>query len=775
MRKHPTKNAVQAAQAHSLHKHMHNVPDVMIPDLQWQLLVIRSECLLNGLIEKDSAAVYRHLVDVLRAGGMTWTNAIGEECPRCVPLWQLRQVLLSARALALPRIVIRILLMSFRTNLHGLVEMTDFLTNTVSFVSWMFDTAPGGAFLTEAAKVSRILEDEKANAEANELDMLMQSAVAANENRGDDQQGAGHQGVVDREGCEKQLVQLVTSHIWNEHGRGPVDVWHFQRAIMRHTDSAGGLTIAELRGLLGEVPFDPRTNKTLIPPIDHIRAWVPLYFQMKDAGVFYQPFLLGELFPYIPKVDIAPLDQAYPLFPPETSAASRRSTRRKSSLRLKRRISVADSDRSHGNPGRPDMLVWWHASSRASQSEAVPAEVRELQEKHEDLVKKRREARKAKREEALAEAAEETSGGSEKAGDEEDSPSDERDTAAVVSNSRQYPYWEPLSNCTGETPRIRSGHTACIYRSRFLYVFGGFDGEQCFDDLFRLDLHSLVWSKVEGRGDMPSGRASHTATSDELAGSMFIFGGSGSHFGYTNKCDLYEFAYDTSTWSLLCEMGISTNASPVRPAAADGTRPGAPAGETSADRTQITGPAGPTSSLTANSPSSPPLGMVEVQDAPTARYGQCMVQHNEQLYIWGGTHGTNYPTDMHRFDLVSKRWFGVPMSGEQPSGRYRHQALVRNDCMYVLGGSGTARYGDVFEFNLCTNTWKRLVCSGVGLFQQGRYAHAAVLQDSKVLVYGGNDGRRTNDLLTFDIDTQVWAQLPVHALEAPPGRDFHAA
>ncbi|KAF4756812.1 hypothetical protein FOZ63_030173 [Perkinsus olseni] len=695
--------------------------------------------------------------------------------------------------------------MSFRTNLHGLVEMTNFLTNTVSFVSWMFDTAPGGAFLTEAAKVSKILEDEKANAEANELDMLMQSAVAANANRGDEQQGGGHQGVVDRESCEKQLVQLVTSYIWNEHGRGTVDVWHFQRAIMRHSDSAGGLTIAELRGLLGEVPFDPRTNKTLIPPLDHIRAWVPLYFQMKDAGVFYQPFSLGELFPYIPKVNIGPLDQAYPLFPPETSAATRRSSRRKSSLRLKRRTSVADSDRSSGNPTRSDMLVAGEshdpssavshrrtflapmalnrmrktsvlsASSRASQSEAVPAEVRELQEKHKNLVEKRREARKAKREEALAEAAEETSEGSEKAGDEEvDSPSDERDSA-VVSNSRQYPYWEPLTNCTGETPRIRSGHTACIYRSRFLYVFGGFDGEQCFDDLYRLDLHSLVWSKIEGRGDMPSGRASHTATSDELAGSMFVFGGSGSHFGYTNKCDLYEFAYDTSTWSLLCEMGISTNASPVRPAAADGARPGAPIGETAADRPQITGPAGPTSSLTANSPSSPPLGMVEVQDAPTARYGQCMVQHNEQLYIWGGTHGTNYPTDMHRFDLVSKHWFGVPMSGEQPSGRYRHQALVRNDCMYVLGGSGTARYGDVFEFNLCTNTWKRLVCSGVGLFQQGRYAHAAVLQDSKVLVYGGNDGRRTNDLLTFDIDTQVWAQLPVHALEAPPGRDFHAA
>ncbi|EEQ99490.1 hypothetical protein Pmar_PMAR025880 [Perkinsus marinus ATCC 50983] len=152
--------------------------------------------------------------------------------------------------------------------------------------------------------------------------MLMQSAVAANETKDDDEEQQGPQGAVDKDTCEKQLVQLVTSYIWNDHGRGPVDVWHFQRAVMRHTDSAGGLSIAELRGMLAEVPFDLQTNKTLIPPVDHIRAWVPLHYQMKETGLYYQAFLQGELFPYIPKVDIGPLNQAYPLFPLESSAAS---------------------------------------------------------------------------------------------------------------------------------------------------------------------------------------------------------------------------------------------------------------------------------------------------------------------------------------------------------------------------------------------------------------------------------------------------------------------
>ena len=54
------------------------------------------------------------------------------------------------------------------------------------------------------------------------------------------------------------------------------------------------------------------------------------------------------------------------------------------------------------------------------------------------------------------------------------------------------------------------------------------------------------WRRIEPNGDRPSGRASHSAVSDELAGVMYIFGGSGSHFGYTNQRDLYEFNYESA-------------------------------------------------------------------------------------------------------------------------------------------------------------------------------------------------------------------------------------
>merc|ERR1719221_51114 len=147
--------------------------------------------------------------------------------------------------------------------------------------------------------------------------------------------------------------------------------------------------------------------------------------------------------------------------------------------------------------------------------------------------------------------------------------------------------------------------------------------------------------------------------------------------------------------------------------------------------------------------------------------------YQESLYVWGGTHGTNYPTDMYRFDLCSKQWEYVSTSGELPCGRYRHQAMVNDDLMYIVGGSGINRYGDVFSFHFPTSQWRRLACTGTDL-SDGRYAHSAVLRDDHIYLYGGNDGVRHDDLQQLDLQTHVWSRVAVHG-QCPPGRDLHAA
>eukprot|EP00405_Crypthecodinium_cohnii_P046396 CAMPEP_0206586266 /NCGR_PEP_ID=MMETSP0325_2-20121206/36914_1 /ASSEMBLY_ACC=CAM_ASM_000347 /TAXON_ID=2866 /ORGANISM="Crypthecodinium cohnii, Strain Seligo" /LENGTH=857 /DNA_ID=CAMNT_0054093979 /DNA_START=48 /DNA_END=2621 /DNA_ORIENTATION=+ len=276
-----------------------------------------------------------------------------------------------------------------------------------------------------------------------------------------------------------------------------------------------------------------------------------------------------------------------------------------------------------------------------------------------------------------------------------------------------YPCWEYLE-CGGEVPQSRSGHTCALYRNRYLYIF--VDGANCFDDLYMLDLDLRQWRRIEASGDRPSGRASHSVVTDDIAGVMYIFGGSGSHFGYTNRRDLCEFCFDTESWRLL---------------------------------------------------SNPQ------EDVPSARYGQSLVAYKLGLYVWGGTHGTNYPTDMHRFDLCSKQWECVVTTGDLPCGRYRHQAMVKDDFMYIVGGSGINKYGDVYTFHFGTNNWTKLQCTGTDL-SNGRYAHSAVLRDGHMYLYGGSDGIRHDDLQQLDLDTRVWSRVHVHGA-CPPCRDFHAA
>ena len=288
-------------------------------------------------------------------------------------------------------------------------------------------------------------------------------------------------------------------------------------------------------------------------------------------------------------------------------------------------------------------------------------------------------------------------------------------STATGSETAGYPHWEFL-DCDGDAPPSRSGHTCALYQDRYLYVFGGFDGTNCFDDLWCLDLESKKWEKLEAKGDLPSGRASHSVATDDVQGVMYIFGGSGAHFGYTNKCDLYAFHFATQTWQLLWNP---------------------------------------------------------VDDTPSARYGQSMVVYNEGLYVWGGTHGTNYPTDMHRFDLCGKQWQYIMTTGDLPCGRYRHQAMVKGDEMLVVGGSGINRYGDVYSFTFNDSTWAKVQCTGADL-SDGRYAHSAVLRENNVYLYGGNDGVRHDDLLQLDLVNNVWSRVEVCGA-APPPRDFHAA
>ncbi|XP_072311077.1 host cell factor 2 [Eucyclogobius newberryi] len=77
----------------------------------------------------------------------------------------------------------------------------------------------------------------------------------------------------------------------------------------------------------------------------------------------------------------------------------------------------------------------------------------------------------------------------------------------------------------GAGPSARESHTAVVYTglgSSKLYVFGGMQGAR-LDDLWQLDLDTMVWSVPETRGGRPFPRSLHTA--NVIGNKMYVFGG----------------------------------------------------------------------------------------------------------------------------------------------------------------------------------------------------------------------------------------------------------
>lgn len=74
-----------------------------------------------------------------------------------------------------------------------------------------------------------------------------------------------------------------------------------------------------------------------------------------------------------------------------------------------------------------------------------------------------------------------------------------------------------------------------------------------------------------------------------------------------------------------------------------------------------------------------------------------MVVLGHSLYVFGGTTGWEYNSDLHRLDLQSFEWDLVGVSGVRPDGRYRHEVAAVGSEMFVFGG-GRSNEVDILHF-----------------------------------------------------------------------------
>jgi len=105
----------------------------------------------------------------------------------------------------------------------------------------------------------------------------------------------------------------------------------------------------------------------------------------------------------------------------------------------------------------------------------------------------------------------------------------------------------------GNIPPGRWGHTATFLAPSSLLIFAGKDWADVklwYNDLYILNLDTMVWTKVQHKGDIPEGRHGHTTVL--YNNSLLVVGGMGSGPEERNySSELFQLNLSTFEWTYI--------------------------------------------------------------------------------------------------------------------------------------------------------------------------------------------------------------------------------
>jgi len=146
---------------------------------------------------------------------------------------------------------------------------------------------------------------------------------------------------------------------------------------------------------------------------------------------------------------------------------------------------------------------------------------------------------------------------------------------------------------------------------------------------------------------------------------------------------------------------------------------------------------------------------------PSQRFGHAQATIGDCIYVFGGRAGTQIDellmNDLHKFDTKTRTWTAVDTKGDLPSPRSFHKMAALKNKLYVFGGCpAKGRLADLHLFDPETSEWTRL--PEAPMEGRGGAAFAAV-GDCKLMVLGGFAGREVGDMWEFDLATETWSCL----------------
>mmetsp|Transcript_37341 Transcript_37341/g.49196 ORF Transcript_37341/g.49196 Transcript_37341/m.49196 type:complete len:434 (-) Transcript_37341:110-1411(-) len=180
---------------------------------------------------------------------------------------------------------------------------------------------------------------------------------------------------------------------------------------------------------------------------------------------------------------------------------------------------------------------------------------------------------------------------------------------------------------------------------------------------------------------------------------------------------------------------------------------------------------------------------------PEERWAHTMVPFKSQMIMFGGSAPGKVFDDLwilepkesldHCHTAVEDGievfkglvWQQVEPTGNHPSSRCGHAAVIYENFMYVHGGNNaTGTYNDLWRINLDTlQCWEELSVQNTSI-PAPRIGHSMFALDEKLIVYGGRDLHLQfycEHVAIYDLNTSQWE---VKALEnEPKPRTGHSA
>ncbi|GFO48578.1 Rab9 effector protein with kelch motifs [Plakobranchus ocellatus] len=323
-------------------------------------------------------------------------------------------------------------------------------------------------------------------------------------------------------------------------------------------------------------------------------------------------------------------------------------------------------------------------------------------------------------------------------------------------DQRPSPRWWYVLSTTGDSPSMRVGHSATfvpgesVGESGRVFIIGGANPSQVFDEVWTLDLTTRAWDTVECPGFR--GRYEHAAFRvGNHSTKIFIFGGA-TQEGCLN--DVQSMDVSTGTWVDVEVSGTPPAPRTHRSAAVVGSKVyffsgGHCGSEPVADRS-VHCLDTETWAWTALTPKG---------NAPKARHGHLMVaataaqpcqtasnaertckpssddrvrpstkkdsrngvsaegsgsgSSSARIYVHGGMSGATFFDDLHVLDVERCTWSLVRKKRTSPSPRAAHDGLIHNNQLVIFGGMSQEKaLDDAHQFNPEGNSWTKLEFDG---------------------------------------------------------------